>query len=471
MRQPYILLILILTAVPFLVKGQSLDEAKKWYLEGNFKDAKPIFEDAYNQNPNQADINLWLGVIALSENNLTTAEKYLQFASQKKIQGAYLHLGELYVKTYRFKDAEKEFDKYEKANRRNKDALEKLESQREYADKLEKMVNRTEDIQIIDSVVLSKRDFLEAYHLSSESGTLLPMNQFFKEQSADNMPLFMSEREDKIYFSRKDPERGNKIYSMEKLLGDFGNEKRLSESVNQNGDQAYPFVMTDGLTIYFASTGHGSLGGYDIFVTRYNLGSDSYLTPNHLNMPFNSPFNDYMMVIDEEKGVGWFASDRLQDQDRVCIYTFIPVNGIALLDSDDEDYLSRRAMITSIRESWKPGENYAQLVQIAKQETEKSEKAQKDFEFVINDDKTYFTLDDFRHAAARTLFSRAIELGEKLARSESELNQKREQFANGTKSQSLIDSILALERENESSSREIESLKLRARNEEIRNNF
>ena len=28
------------------------------------------------------------------------------------------------------------------------------------------------------------------------------------------------------------------------------------------------FVMTDGLTIYFASTGHGSLGGYDIFVSK-----------------------------------------------------------------------------------------------------------------------------------------------------------------------------------------------------------
>lgn len=460
-----------MSVTSFIVKGQSLEDAKKWYLEGNYEDAKPIFEEAYSNNSNNAEINHWLGVIALSENDLQKAEKYLLFASQKKIPAAYLYLGKFYTKTYQFDKAEKEFEKYEKANRRNNDALEQLETERTYAERLEKLVNRTEDIQIIDSIVVDKSSFLNAYHLSNESGTLVPMGDFFKDQPNGNMPLFMNERADKVYYSRKDDQGNEKIYSMEKLLGDFGNEKRLSESVNQKGNQAFPFVMTDGLTIYFASTGHGSLGGYDIFVTRYNLATDSYLTPNHLNMPFNSPFNDYMMVVDEEKGVGWFASDRFQNENNVCIYTFIPTTGVSLLDSDDEAYLRSRALITSIKESWLPDEDYASLIELARQEAVNETKRNKDFEFIIDDNNIYYTLNDFNHGSARALFAQAVDLESKLKQTEDELSQKRDQYAGGSKNQTIIDTILKLEREQENIYKEIQSLKFRARNEEIRNNF
>ena len=34
-------------------------------------------------------------------------------------------------------------------------------------------------------------------------------------------------------------------------------------------------------------------------------------------MPFNSPYNDYMYVIDEYNNLGWFASDRFQPEGKV----------------------------------------------------------------------------------------------------------------------------------------------------------
>ena len=86
----------------------------------------------------------------------------------------------------------------------------------------------------------------------------------------------------------------------------------------------YPYVLTDGITIYYASDGPGSMGEYDIFVTRYNTNTDSYLMPENVGMPFNSPYNDYMYVIDEFNDLGWFASDRYQPEGKVCIYVFIP---------------------------------------------------------------------------------------------------------------------------------------------------
>ena len=94
-------------------------------------------------------------------------------------------------------------------------------------------------------------------------------------------------------------------------------------SINESGNANDPFVLSDGVTIYYATDGEG-LGGYDIFVTRYNTNTDSYLTPENVGMPFNSPYNDYMYVIDEYNNLGWFTSDRFQPEEKVCIYVFIP---------------------------------------------------------------------------------------------------------------------------------------------------
>ncbi|HBK93693.1 MAG TPA: hypothetical protein DDZ69_01565, partial [Porphyromonadaceae bacterium] len=281
-----------------------------------------------------------------------------------------------------------------------------------------------------------------------------------------------NERQDKIYYPQDDSISGSNLYTMEKLLDSFGNEKRLSESINQEGNQAYPFVMPDGLTIYFSSTGHGSLGGYDLFVTRYNLATNSYLTPNQLNMPFNSPFNDYMMAIDEEKGIGWFASDRFQPKDSVCVYTFVPSPEVVLLENEDASYLANRARISSIKESWKPDIDYSALLQRSHKTTAPQKTTQKkDFTFVINDEKTYYTLTDFKNATARSLFSQAINLKTRLNQQEKDLSEKRRQIAGSSNSSALSASILNLEKETENLFREIESLELRARNEEIRNSF
>lgn len=112
---------------------------KKMYLEGRFAHALPVFRAEYFNNPNNASVNQWLGVCLYETGKLIEAEKYLTFASQKKITEAYIYLGELYSKTYRFEDAEKEFEKYQRANRRNNDALEKLAQKRIYAEKLKKL--------------------------------------------------------------------------------------------------------------------------------------------------------------------------------------------------------------------------------------------------------------------------------------------------------------------------------------------
>jgi len=472
MKLKYIGLAILLGILHQSLQSQTLDDAKNWYLEGRFADALPVFRMEYQEDPKNASLNQWLGVSLYKTGRLTEALQYLQYASERKIPEAYIVLGELYANLYRFEDAEKEFEKYQRANRRKDEALEKLATAREYADKLKRFVSRTEDIQIIDSMVVLKTEFLTAYNLSSSSGSLMPISDFLNEQQSRDKTLYMNERQDKIYYSRREKGANSNLFTMEKLLDSFGNEKQLPENVNDPGDQAYPFVMNDGLTIYFASTGHQSYGGYDIYVTRYNLASDSYLMPNQLNMPFNSPFNDYLMVMDEEKGLGWFASDRFQHSDSVCVYTFIPNERVTLVESDDITYLAGRAAISSIADSWKDGYDYSSVISLAKEVPVSQEKKDVDFEFLINDKVTYHTLKDFKSSRARSIFSQAIGLEKQLNEINAELDVKRSQFSNNSSAgDNLTSSILNLEKQSEELYKEIERLKIQARNDEIRNNY
>jgi hypothetical protein len=467
MERSGFLSLFILSFFCLCATGQTLNDAKNWYTEGRFAEALPVFQKEYLNNPNTPAVNQWLGVSLFKTGKITEAQKYLEFASERKIPEAHIYLGELYTLLYRFDDAEKEFEKYQQVKRKDKEAaLEKLALKRAYAEKLRRAVNRTEDLQIIDSVVVPKLDFLAAYNLSASSGSLMPAHKFFSDRLMTDETLYINELQDKIYYSGGNAAAD--LYTMEKLLDAFDNEKKLPETINKTGNQAFPFVLSDGMTLYFASTDDSSFGGYDLFVTRYNLTSESYLSPNQLNMPFNSPFNDYMLAIDEEKGVGWFASDRFQPDGSVCVYTFIPNPQVQLLESGDEGYLAGRARISAIADTWKKGTDYRPLRSLARQKTVIQQEAANDFTFVINDQATYHSLSDFKNERARSLFAQALDYEKQLLTLNDELSQKRDWFADGQRNDVLTASILTLEKKSESLFRETERLRMQARNEEIR---
>lgn len=116
----------------------------------------------------------------------------------------------------------------------------------------------------------------------------------------------------------------------------------------------YPYVLTDGITIYYASDGPGSMGGYDIFVTRYNTNTDSYLMPENVGMPFNSPYNDYMYVIDEFNDLGWVCLRPLPARRQsvyLCIHSQL-IQASVQLRRVDPDKMISLAQLHSIKDTW-----------------------------------------------------------------------------------------------------------------------
>lgn len=446
-----------------------LSQAKIDYKNNDFAKALPVFEKEHSNKPTDPSLNLWLGVCLVETGgNIKQAEEYLLIASKKNLPESYLYLGDIYIKEYRVSEAKELYDRYAKARPKEKETT--LANRNQYLEKLQKAISRTEDIQIIDSLIVSKDAFLSAYKLSPDAGSLSTFNDVFEINKNTESTVYINGKGSKIYFGQPANNKMS-LFSMDKLLNGYGNERKISDNnLGLTGNTNYPYVLTDGSTIYFAGEDENGLGGYDIYVTRYNLNNDTYLTPELLNMPFNSTANDYLYVYDEEKGVGWFATDRFQPEGKVCVYTFIPNEEITLIESDDEIYKENRAKIASIKSTWKPGKNYSALIASARKENIVAEKKVSDFTFVINETYTYNTYAEFKSSSARNLYFETNEKRKALESTEKELDDKRSEYitVSGNQRSALAGTIQNLENRQSQLYKEVKDLEVKARNEEIK---
>ena len=223
------------------------------------------------------------------------------------------------------------------------------------------------------------------------------------------------------------------------------------EGFNTYGNDDYPFMCPDGITLYFASDGEGSIGGYDIFMTRMDTETGRFLRPDNLGMPFNSTANDYMLVIDEVSNLGWFATDRNQPDGLVCVYVFVPNQGKVKYDTDALGYdgVLPYARLSSVAATQ---DNEAvlrtarqQLAMLLYSDNEDSRKG--DFVFVIDDTRDYTRLSDFKSTEARKLFTEWQKRTAQHAADVRSLEQQRDAYAsaNAAERKRMSTAILGLE--------------------------
>lgn len=255
---------------------------------------------------------------------------------------------------YRFDEAITALTKKIDEEKKKKNSTVTLEAQLHQARMGAEMLSGTERITIIDSMVVDADAFLSAYRLSVGCGTLAPLANIaptlVRNSTQGAMPAFLNDFGDRMVFADTDSAGLTKLYECFTSAAGMERPVRLTGMGSDDDDQAYPYLLSDGVTLYFAAQGEESLGGYDIFVTRRMSATGPFVKAENVGMPFNSPANDYMMVIDEQARIGWFVSDRRQPAGKVCIYRFVPndVRQTLSPDTDSADAIRQQARITSI---------------------------------------------------------------------------------------------------------------------------
>jgi hypothetical protein len=325
------------------------------------------------------------------------------------------------------------------------------------------MREMTQQIIIVDSIVVNKDQFLASIRLSSECGQLMNTGAFFRNQLQGT--LYLNEMGNKVYFSQPDGHQ-QQLYTADKLGNEWSKPQPL-QGLSEGIDEAsYPFMLTDGLTFYFAGKGEESIGGYDIFMTRYDSRSGSFLKPENIGMPFNSEANDYMYAIDEANRIGYFVSDRRQPEGKVCIYIFIPSDTRKTYDNSKytEEQIRNFADIASIADTWGNGtERKAALDRI------KSKYATHDVPGQLVSTGDAASAVEFHSKEANSLYQKLLKEQNALDIVNSSLDMLRQKYhkANASERNSMKSEILKLEEQALQLNTSVKQLTKATRNAEI----
>ena len=335
------------------------------------------------------------------------------------------------------------------------------------------MLKASDQVLILDSVVVDKGDLLSAYGFGKEVGTI--------NVSADGMTTeFVTERGNMSYRPQMvRDEDGERMCLVSSYLenGNYAETRQL-RGINMDGDVNYPFMMSDGMTFYFAARAKDGLGNYDLYATRYDSDDNVFYRPENMGFPFNSYANDYMLVIDESLGIGWFASDRYQPEGKVCVYTFVPNESRNPVDYENTDnsVVRQKAMLSPITVTWTPENEQTRikarqrmsLMQIG---NAMQDNGRKDFTLVINDFSTYTRFSDFKNKEAAALCRQWMGKKARLEEVLDALGKKRADFHNASRQQrqTMRQAVINLEQEYERLVIEVRELEKKVRNTELGN--
>lgn len=444
--------------------AQTLTQAKNFFEQGEFEKAKPVFERLVKQSPSNASYNFWYGACCYETGESEKAYTYLSKSAKRRYIDAYLYLGKWCYDAYRYDEAEENLNEYIDLRSRKKGSTEDGEHMLEKVRRGQRMIRGVEKVAVIDSFVVDKQDFLKAYKLSADAGDI---------RITENGVQFTNEMGDKQLQSVRNTEGQASLYSSMKMIDQWSKPEAVT-SINELGNADYPFVAGDGITMYYASDNEESMGGYDIFVTRYDSDDNSYLRPDNLGMPFNSPANDYMYVIDDLNNLGWFVSDRRQPEGKVCVYVFVPNASKQVYDYEngDPEQIAALARLDRISDTCTDEDKVRtarqQLAALVYSKDENTRKA--DFTFIVDDSATYHSLRDFRSAEARKQFQMLQQKEKDLESLIGQLDKKREAYAQAAESNraNMAPGMLDMEKRVEQLRQDIEELTNTVRNTEIR---
>lgn len=119
--------------------------------------------------------------------------------------------------------------------------------------------------------------------------------------------------ENTFFFSSDKPGGfgGTDLYVCKKKAnGKWSEPKNLGPKVNTPYDEDAPFIHPDSKTLYFSSTGHNSIGGFDVFTVQYNSEKDSIGIPENIGYPINTADDELFFVWSADGTRGYFSAAR-----------------------------------------------------------------------------------------------------------------------------------------------------------------
>jgi hypothetical protein len=264
----------------------------------------------YNSNRKLESLK-YLRVAALDPSGLPPEFHYFY--------GKSLHL------SYLFNDAIKEYKLYNLTKLKETPVYEVIR-EIEMCENGKRLMTTITDIIVTDKKEISVDKFFRIYDLSNIGGSLLVTAEFQTklDKKYNHTPLIHFPANPKViyYSSYGDKgENGKDIYVRRKLPDNsWGQPQELPGEVNTPFDEDFPYMHPDGDYLYFSSKGHNTMGGYDVFRSKYDKETNMFGKPENMDFAISSPDDDVFYVVDSLNKDAVFASSRQSQEGFLHVY-------------------------------------------------------------------------------------------------------------------------------------------------------
>ncbi len=335
-------------------------QANKYFEDEDYSNGFKLYSQLVSNYPKDPKYNFRLGVCMLyTDPDKKKAISYLNVAAKTAKENekeALFYLGKAYHFNYRFDEAISYYVQYK--NIASASMIKKLQVDREMqaCKNGKRLLSNLDELVVLDKKQVSENDYYRSYDLKSIGGKLLIKPDEFRtaadKKKKDKSIIYLPKSNDQLYYAGYGEKGDNKdIYSVKKLPnGDWSKPESLGAPVNTEFDEDYPFLHPNGTVLYFASKGHNSMGGYDLFKSELDPSTNKWKEPVNLEFPINSPDDDILFVTDSLEKIAFLSSDRQSPWGKVDVFKiltekrqaeFAVISGTVLKKDPSQSILSK----------------------------------------------------------------------------------------------------------------------------------
>ena len=424
-------LVIVILWFASTICGQTHSSADKLFKAEDYAAAQKEYGALLKSYPTNA---LYLYRYARCAQELgddATALKYFEKSGNRYVL-KHFYEAESYLRLWKVEEAIAAYTTYHE--KEPNERTEYIQQQIAKAEQLQRYLKRVERVEIIDSISIPMDSMLLIIALSAEAGQLTT--------DTSNNVIYTNQRNDRRYWGTKH-ENSTILVSSQRLLDSWSTPDTLPASINFTTHQFSPYLLNDGVTLYFAAQDTNGLGGMDIYVSRYNTITETFTTPENLGFPYNSTANEYLFVIDETRQIGYLATDRFAKIGHVHVYSFPILEQKQYWRNIPHEALVEYAQLKNF-------ERFSAdsiISPIEDKDNNKNTDEIGDFCFIINDSIVYYSLEDFQKSIARDKYNEWKQTEQQYQSELKQLRLLREEYANADdiRKKELTPTILRLE--------------------------
>jgi hypothetical protein len=316
------------------VKASLKSKAGEYFLKNDFSHALPIYRELLDFYPRDPDYQYRTALCLLNLNQ--EPEEVIDLlrlaAADRENPLAVFYLGRAYHLHYDFDDAIKAYSRFLTIGK--KADIRRLQVQRliEMAKNGSDLTRKAKSFTVKGSGITPFYQLENAYSISTNGKVIRKPVEF--NSKADQKMNFSSlmvlpaytEVNEYVYVSgyEESGKKGKEIFRIRNINNQtWSMPEPLGSIINTVWDEDYPYFDTRTSALYFSSEGHSSMGGLDIFKSVYDWNTKTWSKPENIGFPINSPYDDFMLVMDDLGQSAQFTSNRSTGPGMVMLYRIV----------------------------------------------------------------------------------------------------------------------------------------------------